>query len=147
MYGVYIYICKYIYIYANIYIYMYRKIAIFSHDFWYLFCLWHILWHVVWHVVARGYDEVRWSPAPQDNSNPESFFAPPQPTTLRLTLGTGNAEMLGETPGDGTLINTANGGYIIQPWRFCWDIYWDAQPIYRIWYGLVWTWRIYMDLL
>ncbi|CAK9028615.1 Uncharacterized protein YqkD [Durusdinium trenchii] len=28
-----------------------------------------------------------------DNSNPESFFAPPQPTTLRLTLGTGNAEM------------------------------------------------------
>lgn len=30
-----------------------------------------------------------------DNSTPESFFAPPQPTTLRLTMGVGTAERLG----------------------------------------------------
>lgn len=30
----------------------------------------------------------------EDNSNHDSFFAPPQPTTLRLSLGDGGAEIL-----------------------------------------------------
>ena len=38
-------------------------------------------------------------PAPngraQDNANHESYFAPPQPTSLRLLLGTGGSELLG----------------------------------------------------
>ena len=34
----------------------------------------------------------RWT---KDNSNPDSIFGATQPTSLRLSLGTGNAEMLG----------------------------------------------------
>lgn len=41
----------------------------------------------------------RWT---KDNSNPDSIFGATQPTSLRLSLGTGNAEMLGESAFDVT---------------------------------------------
>ena len=50
----------------------------------------------------------RWT---KDNSNPDSIFGATQPTSLRLSLGTGNAEMLGESAFDVTRGKRSRSGW------------------------------------